>query len=456
MIATAPPRESAQLPGRSATIPIVVMVALVSAAAVVITVVGVHSFDTAVLGTFAVACMVCAAVLVVYRPVVFPFAAYLFMVPFDNVLQTGGGTLTKFLAIASVAVVLLTILGQRRAVVPPLAVAAWGAFFAWSLCSVAWSENIAAGSQSLSQVLQLFAAYCVFAILRVRAVEVRTLMAAVVGGGFVAACYGLWMFHNGHVSVNDSAARLNIAFSSNSFINADHFAGALVFPVAIALVWTVRGRPWVKALAWVIVLVLLSAIFASATRGSLIAVAAMLCYLIVVERQRLQLIILAATGVLTSFLIPGVWLRFVDPTQGDAGGRYGIWAVAWAAFKQHPLLGVGTGDFRVAYSDVYLTVFQRGSFHAWAEDSHNLIASTAVELGVIGLVLMLAAWIFQFRTVAHIPRSSSLSDLRTTVEAATIGLFIVAMTVDLMWYKYLWILFMMSVLVRNAWKSRPV
>jgi O-antigen ligase len=84
------------------------------------------------------------------------------------------------------------------------------------------------------------------------------------------------------------------------------------------------------------------------------------------------------------------------------------------------------------------------------QDAHNMIVSTSVELGLIGLLLLLVAWFFQFRTVSRIARSSRLFDLRLAAEAGMIGLCFIALTVDILYFKYLWIGFMIAVLIRNA------
>jgi hypothetical protein len=55
----------------------------------------------------------------------------------------------------------------------------------------------------------------------------------------------------------------------------------------------------------------------------------------------------------------------------------------------------------------------------------------------------------------HIARASSLGAARSAVEAGTLGLFVVAMALDVMWYKYVWIAFMIGVLVRNAALADP-
>lgn len=417
------------------------------------------AYDTAVIAIAMAMGAAVALALAVHRPVLFPFLAYIAAVPFDNLLQTGGGTITKFLGIASAIAFLLVMLDRRRTIAPPIAIVGWAAFLVWSVASLAWANDPAFGTQSLLQVCQLFVLCTIVATVRVRVAEIKPMMVAAVIGGVASSLYGVYMFTSGHISKSDALSqRLSISLGTHSFINADHFAGALVFPMAIALTGFLRLRSWGKVASGVAFLLLLTGVLVSATRGAVIALAVMGVYLAIVERRRIQLVMLAVLGLAASAAVPNIWLRFLDPEQGDLGGRSGLWKIAAAAFRQHWLAGAGTGNFRLAYRDAYLSVSQPGFFyHRWMEDSHNLIVNTSVELGVVGVILILAAWVLQFRTTERIPRTSVLGGVRSAIEAGTIGLFVVAMTVDIMWYKYLWIAFMLAIMARNAWlaDARP-
>jgi O-antigen ligase len=390
--------------------------------------------------------------MVFHRPVTLPLAAFFFMVPFDNLLQTGGGTATKFLAIAATGSIFLVLLDHRRRVSAPTSVVVWGVFLCWSIAALIWSINVPGSIAYLTTVLLLFATYVVISMLRIRRNELVFLCGAVVAGGVVCASYGIWLFtHGTFVSRNGLASeRLTIALGHGSFINADHFAGALVFPFALALIATLNLRGWRKAFMAIATMLLLGGIFVSATRGSVIAVGVIFLYLLIRYGHRVQLAVIAAIGLAASIPVPSVWLRFTDPSQGQAGGRLGIWGLAWEAFRHHWLYGVGPGLFYLAYGENFLKAGISG-MQPWAQDAHNLIVSTGVEVGIVGLALMLAGWVFQFLTVRVIPRSSSFFNLRVAIEAGLIGLFVVSMSADIFFYKYLWIAFILAILVRNAW-----
>lgn len=422
--------------------------------------VGISNADLPLKAIVAVIICIVAGVLTYYRPALVPFAAYAAMVPFDNLLQTGSGTVTKFLGLLALAMLLCVYVDRRFTVSAPLAVAGWSVYLLWNIASFLWSADpFFDHVQLLAQTIELFALYAVFSMLRISPSHVRTLLVATVAGAVACAGYGIVLFRTGAaVADSEASSRLSITFGSHSYINADHFSAALLVPVALAMVAAIHMSGFKKVLAGAALVVLLAGIYVSGTRGSLIAVGFELVYLMITYKHRIQLMILGAVGLLASLPFSNIWARFSDPSQGDAGGRIGIWGIAWEAFKHNWLLGVGTEQFRIAYSNFYLTSRSPMSMHAWAEDPHNLIVSNAVELGIIGVVLVLGAWFIQWRVGSWIGRGSSLFDSRIALEAGILGLFVNAMSLDIMFYKYLWLAFTLAVLVRNAalTEARPL
>lgn len=90
------------------------------------------------------------------------------------------------------------------------------------------------------------------------------------------------------------------------------------------------------------------------------------------------------------------WDSFNAPPEGaqtdlndrlfslSANGRKDHWRVAWEAFQSEPVLGTGAGS----YERMWL---EERAFFFDAQDAHSLYLETLAELGVVGLVLLLAA-----------------------------------------------------------------
>jgi O-antigen ligase len=61
--------------------------------------------------------------------------------------------------------------------------------------------------------------------------------------------------------------------------------------------------------------------------------------------------------------------------------RYAYWKVALGAFKDHPLIGLGSGGFGVRW-------LERRKIQESVSDAHSLYVETAGELGLIGLIAL--------------------------------------------------------------------
>jgi hypothetical protein len=73
----------------------------------------------------------------------------------------------------------------------------------------------------------------------------------------------------------------------------------------------------------------------------------------------------------------------------------------------------------------------------------------AVELGIVGLLLLLGFWFAQFSALRVIGPSHPLYDYRVLLEGALLGLFVTAMFIDLFTYKYAWLIFAMAAQLRS-------
>jgi hypothetical protein len=169
------------------------------------------------------------------------------------------------------------------------------------------------------------------------------------------------------------------------------------------------------------------------------------------DRHRISLAIVTASLTILALGIsgPGYLARWALAQQNGGAGRVAIWKVGWLAFKQNWLFGAGYGNFPFAYDRAFINVFE--SFYAeWHRASHNILLNAAVELGVIGLVLLLLAWYGQFRLLRFIPEGDVRYPLRLALEGTLIALFVSGLFADIMIEKYVWLAFMLVVLTRNA------
>ena len=103
-------------------------------------------------------------------------------------------------------------------------------------------------------------------------------------------------------------------------------------------------------------------------------------------------LIASGLGVLLIALTPlAEWFIFAGASSWSSviGPRLGIWNQAADAIRDHPLWGMGLGEFGALARSVYpLVVPAQGPL---LEDAHNLYLQTALDFGLAGLLVFLCA-----------------------------------------------------------------
>lgn len=382
-------------------------------------------------------------------PVAFPFSFYVLFVPFDNILELGTlGTLTKLLAIVSGAFIVLYLLRTGRACRPSPALLVWAALYLWMAATAFWALDQAAVFSLLPTALQLFALYVAIALYPADRNTVRWAFGATLIGGFLAAAYSLYLFSHG--AAHGQENRLWIG-AGDSAVDPNHFAAALLLPIALAIAIAAHSkRIAVTCGALLTVLVLADALDLSASRGAMLGVAAIVVYLLIRSRARLKLALMTLVpAVLMMGLQSSIWERFSQAFSSDGAGRVDIWKVGMAALHEHWMLGAGYNNFAFAYDQAFLQVYQK-EFMSWHRAPHDIVLSAIVELGVPGLLLLLAAWFGQFYSLKDVPAEHPDFSLRLALEATLVGTFVAALFLDVMVMKYLWLTFILIALLRNA------
>lgn len=388
--------------------------------------------------------------LAIVDPVFFPLGLYALLTPLDNILNiTAFGTVTRLCGAAAACALLFYMLRTRRFGSVPRETVYWILLFLWMGASIFWAIDAPSAEQLLPTMIQLFALYLVVAMFPLDLRGLSQVAAAVMAGGILAAAYGVYAYHSGQAVF---AGRLEIQ-ADNAVLNPDHFGASLLLPMVLCIVAFLWSRSaGVKFVTIMGAAVLLAAIELTGSRGAWLGAAAAFIYLIVRDPHRWKL---AFIGVALGIAAVGLsgpssfFSRWALAVQNGGAGRVSIWQVGWLAFKQNWLFGAGYGNFPFAYDRAFIQTFQ--SFYAnWHRASHNILLNAGVELGIIGLALLLFAWWGQFRLVSHITPSDPRFPMRLAVEASVAGLFVCGMFADIMIEKYVWLAFMLVVLVRNT------
>ncbi|MGH7707314.1 MAG: O-antigen ligase family protein [Vulcanimicrobiaceae bacterium] len=406
----------------------------------------VHSFRSSASPTMGVAlavAMVLAPVLFVVAlrmPLVFPFGLYVALIPFDEVLLfSRGDSIPRLAAIVAAGGLLLNILLRKRLCAPPQAWYTWGLFVGWATLSFFWSINVDATKSEFQTVLQLFLMMTVLAIYPAREREFKWMLAIVVLSGVATAVYTFFEATHG-VRFSDTA-RVSIQSQSGAYVDPNFLSTSYLLAIAVATcaLNSVRSLA-IRSGCIASIVVMCFGVFVTGSRGGFLALVAAMLWIIWKSRYRFQLFVFSGLALSASLFVPTVWARFAkDPSQQWSGsGRTDIWATGLASVKSHLLLGSGFGSFPDVYNRGLYAVYQ-SVFQGIGRPSHSIVVGTLVEVGLIGLLLVLAAWFMSFRQLRMIARSSSLHPMRVAFEATIIGLFFQSLFLDVYSIKYYWL-----------------
>ncbi len=402
-----------------------------------------------VVGIAAVPYLLYAALL---RPLIFPFGLYILLVPFDNLLGSGsGGTITKMLGIAAGIFFILLAVRRKTAGLSGISMVLLAVLAAWMAISMVWALDQEAALQIMPTYAGLFLLYIALSMIKLTLKEFKFVLFLIVVSGLCAAIYGANAFYTDPslVASDPTTTRL-VVQSGNQSIDPNHFANALLLPLAIIIMWTLRNPRLLGKLAGMAIVTLMTvALFLSGSREALGGLMLIVLYFIWRSRYRAQVAIAAA--LVLSFAITvqtSIWTRMAMVFSDGGSGRTSIWSVGWEAAKHRWLQGYGIGNFPTAYDLYYIGVHQLQPY-GWSSPAHNIVLHYVVELGIIGFAMIVGFFYFEFRSMRRIERDSELYDYRLVMEASLLAIAFVALTIDLFTYKYAWLVFSTIVLLRN-------
>lgn len=380
------------------------------------------------------------------RPLVVPYALYVVLLPFDNVLAiSSGATLTKFIGIASTGAILLWAIGRRKFIAPSFTLWLGALLMLWLSMSALWAIDLKASLGILPTYVGLFMLYIALSIAPVDAKDFKFIIGAMIAGSLIASAYGIAVFHDQSVAdaqaLADNFGRLSVQIGDNT-IDPNAYSDAILLPFCLLMMLGLSSKnALVKIGALAGLATMLGAVYVSASRGAILAIATAVAYLVIRSKHRVQIIAVAVVPTVIAFGTSSYMLdRFADAQHTGAAGRFGIWKVGMEAFRQHWLTGAGIGNYRAIYNSVFIHVYQAYT-GGWDRPAHNLLVQVSAELGVVGLVLVLVFWFSQLFLLRHIRPDDQWYDFRLGLEAALLGLFVAALSIDLIWSKYTWLLF---------------
>jgi O-antigen ligase len=332
----------------------------------------------------------------------------------------------------------------------------------WITLSILWARDPSAGAGAL--YAWYWAAGIVLVVPTVLSTRRHVVIICVgfIVGGMIAAMISLPQLSSGDST--DYATRLG-----GDLINPNYFAAALLSAAALAAgLMAVVRRPLHKKLLLASLAFATVAIFATGSRGGLIAGVVMIAAAFaLMRRQRLRVGVIVVVGLVLGTL----WVSSSDSSLSrlrdfntSGTGRVDLWTVALRMWEDHPIAGVGFMNFPTVSRDYISQPGQISSEFIINEpkETHNAYLGLLAENGIIGLALFLALAIALIRATWQAARlldgagDSSYATLARAVGIAQIGALTALMFTHNTYNNALWILLALGPVLLTIADRTPV
>jgi len=373
---------------------------------------------------------------IVRWPMVTTFGVYAFLaVSLDSLaFLPGGASLTKPVGVLTGAVLLSVGLIERRLGHPSWAALWWGLFMLWSAFSAAWASDPTSVFRRLPTVISLVVLYTVAASFRPSRRELYWVCVLTVLGGVFAAALAYW-FGSDVSTTTGEVGRTRLVVGEMDDVNPNTLGRLLLLPLAFAIAGVVGFSGALrKAVAMGCVGLIGFGIFISVSRGAVVATVAMLSVLLYRLRARWQIVGVMILLLAISTAAPDIFYeRFGALASGEdasGSGRAGIWKAGLQIFVERSgFTGVGLDNS----ADISMPSKARTAV------LHNIYLAVLVDLGMIGLALMLTALVSHFLAAQSARKEGPGSIILAASEAAFVGMLICAFFADYLWTKTLWL-----------------
>jgi O-antigen ligase len=274
----------------------------------------------------------------------------------------------------------------------PLLAYAAGALVAWALASRLWAPDAAAaGSNAFRLALGVILVFVVFTAVR-EPRHLRWVLWSFIAGALFSAAVGLATTSPEAGMAAPEEGRLAGGIADPNELAAILVPALALAAFALAAVTNAIAR-WALAISVVVFAICL---FLTESRGGLVALVVILVASVAFAgRWRPQVValalVVAGLGVAyyTLFAPPESLQRLTHFLAGGGTGRTDLWAVAGEMIRDHPILGVGVGNFQVveptyAYGTINL---ENVKFIVdTPKVAHNTYLEVFAELGIVGIV----------------------------------------------------------------------
>jgi O-antigen ligase len=222
----------------------------------------------------------------------------------------------------------------------------------------------------------------------------------------------------------------------------------LTLPLAFYLMLGAK-RAWERCYSVGCLIVILIAVTLGASRGGFVGLVVAFVFLIWHSRQRVRnLALLGALILPMSLMFPISPLgRLLHPNRSDLGAedqRTATWQAGLLMMKDHPVLGIGLGNFKPLVGDY------EPPDHFVDHIAHNAYIEIGAEMGIPALLIFLGILVSSFRTLSSIrgrafpPAVRSLGQTALGLQAGLLGTAVAIFFVSGQYQKMLWLVVFVS------------
>jgi probable O-glycosylation ligase (exosortase A-associated) len=239
-----------------------------------------------------------------------------------------------------------------------------------------------------------------------------------------------------YLSRQMTGARLNGPGENSIYSDENTFSMLFVTGIPFLFYTAQSSKRWyVKCLLLLVVPFAWHAVFLTGSRGGLVGIAAITIVMGLRSKKKILVTGVLASCLIAAFIYQGGYLRKRSTTMveyeedGSAMGRINAWKAGFEMAKDHPLTGVGIGNFMTAYPKYSNTRVRV---------AHNTIVQLFSETGFLSsLAYLLLFWTVyrQGRKLHKTPTAASLSvvmiNIRHATECSLFGFFICSLFLNL-------------------------
>jgi O-antigen ligase len=363
--------------------------------------------------------------------------------PFDT-----ASTLAGLVASAGIAAHLVA--ARRRAARLSPTVPVWLLLFALAVIASLWSVNRTDTFSDLFVLASLIGMYVAASLLRVGPRDVGLLSAGIAFGGAIAGAAGLYQLATSQIALSGGdIARFRLGGAGPEG-DPNITAASLLLPLAVGLGRGVRAERLRSRVLYLAAAALaMAGLVLTSSRGGLVAAVVLIAVLAATEPRRR----IAAAYVLVPLAVVAPVAAAAPQTlthrlgNESSTGRTGIWRVGLAACQQYCWYGSGWHTFADVHERVFLQRTKGTTRHLRFE-AHNFLLEAAVELGFIGVALIVTGLFLTVRALVRAPAA-----VRGPPLAALAGILASNAFLSNFDFKYFWLALVYALIVANAWPA---